>query len=105
MPSILKTPHLTEGYSPEEARQHRQSVPGMAFFAATGPFGTCCSECTFFGCHHIIRNKAGDAVRTVFQNNRCAKFCELSGGRHGDPIPPKTESCKYFIEAKKGETA
>lgn len=50
MPSILRTPHLTDGYPPEETRQHRQSVPGMAFFAATGPLGTCCGECTFFGC-------------------------------------------------------
>ena len=49
LPSVL-TPHLTDGYPPEETRQHHQSVPGLAFFAATGPLGTCCGECTFFGC-------------------------------------------------------
>lgn len=104
MSSILKTLHLTDGYSPEEARQHRQTVPGMAFFSATGPLGRCCEECAFYGCNHVVRNKAGDAVRTVFHSNRCAKFSELVGGKRGDPIPPKTEACKYF-EVKKEETS
>jgi hypothetical protein len=94
--TIQPTANLTKAYGDELERQIAASIPGMAFFAATGPFGTRCSDCIFLGCNHVIRNKAGDAIRTVFQSNRCAKFRELSGGKRGDPIPPETESCRYF---------
>jgi hypothetical protein len=97
--SVQPTEYLTKGYPDELERQIASSVPGMAFFAASGPFGTSCAQCISFGYSRVIRNKAGDAVRTVFQRNRCAKFCELTG-LYGGPIPPETESCKYF-EAKK----
>jgi hypothetical protein len=93
--SVQPTEYLTKGYTDEFERQIASSVPGMAYFAASGPFGAQCKDCAFYGYHRVIRNKAGDAVRTMFQRNRCAKFHELTG-QHGDPVPPATESCRYF---------
>jgi hypothetical protein len=93
---LLGTSGLTAGYNDAElARQIRKSVPGMAHFAATGPFGTCCKDCKHFGCWKQIRNKRGDVVKTVFLRRSCGKFHELTA-QFGDPIPPTTESCRYF---------
>lgn len=92
----LGSPHLTAGYDDAElVRQIKQTRPGRAHFAATGPFGASCKDCVFFGYSRVFRNKAGDVVKTMFQRNRCGKFLALTG-RHGNPIPPGTEGCKYF---------
>ena len=45
--TIVPTPYLTVGYSPEIAEQIRQSHPGMAHFARTGPINTVCDGCIF----------------------------------------------------------
>lgn len=98
--TIQPTLNLTATYSTEFERQIKQTVAGMAHLAASGPLGAQCKDCAFYGYNRVIRNKAGDAVKTVFQRNRCAKFHELTGGQHGGPIPPGTESCKYFARSK-----
>jgi len=45
--SITNSSHLTVGHDPITARQINLSCPGMAHFAATGPFGSCCKDCAF----------------------------------------------------------
>jgi hypothetical protein len=92
----LGSSHLTVGYAdPELVRQIGQTVAGMAHFSATGPLGTQCKDCQLYGYHRVIRNNVGDAVRSVFRKNCCGKFHELTG-KHGDPIPATTESCRHF---------
>jgi hypothetical protein len=92
----LGTPFLTEGYAdPELCRQIKQTSPGMAHWSASGPFGTCCKDCRFFGYWRTIKNSAGDSIKTIFHRSACGKFLALTG-RHGPPIEPGTESCRYF---------
>jgi hypothetical protein len=93
---MIGSPYLTAGFAdPELVRQIKKSVAGMAHFAATGPFGTQCKDCRFFGYSRIYRSGTGDAEKTVFQRSRCGKFFELTR-RHGAQVPADTESCKYF---------
>jgi hypothetical protein len=92
----LSTPGLTAGYAdPELVRQIGKSVPGMAHFAATGPFGTHCKDCHYFGAYQQVKNKAGDVVRTPFRSERCAAFLHMTG-KLGPAVPPQTESCRHF---------
>ena len=87
--------HLTQGYAPELAAQIRQSRPGMAHFAATGPFGATCGECLHFGSWKQIRGAAGNVVNTTRVKGGCAKFLALTG-KHGPALPPNTPACRYF---------
>jgi hypothetical protein len=92
----LSTPGLTAGYNdPELVRQIGKSVPGMAHFAATGPFGTRCKDCEYYGVYQQIKNKAGDIVDTVFRRGCCGAFLRITG-KLGPAIPPQSESCRHF---------
>jgi hypothetical protein len=92
----LGTPFLTEGYAdPELRRQIEKTSPGMAHWSASGPFGTCCGDCRFFGYSRTFKNSAGDTIKTILRRSACGKFHALTG-RHGPPIEPGTESCRYF---------
>jgi hypothetical protein len=88
------TTHLTAGYSPEFTAQIRQSRPGMAHFAATGPFGATCGGCVFLGYWRQRRNGYGEIVKTE-RVGGCEKFHQLTG-KHGPVVPPRTEACRYF---------
>jgi hypothetical protein len=79
--------HLTLGHDPVLAKQIAQSRPGMAHFAATGPFGTTCKDCMFW--EKAVGKDGGKERR------RCMKFRALTG-QMGPPIPGATESCRYF---------
>jgi hypothetical protein len=92
--------HLTPGYQdPEFVQQVRRSVPGMAHFAATGPFGATCAGCCHFGFTEVLRNKSGDVVQSIARSNRCGKFYKLIG-KAGAVIPSTTEACRHY-EPKK----
>lgn len=72
-----------------------QALPGMAFFAGTGPYGKTCGQCVFRG--YYKENKKGDMKRT----SGCEKFRRLAGGAHGDPVKKSYPACKYFVEIVK----
>jgi hypothetical protein len=77
-----------------EGVPHRADViPGMAYFAGTGPADTTCKTCAFRGYHR--KSRFGNWYHT----NGCEKFRVLSGGKHGARLRPGTSSCKYY-EAK-----
>jgi hypothetical protein len=99
---MKNTPHLTEGYEPTLAMQIKRSRPGMAHFAATGPFGTTCKECIYLGDWKQTRNASGEIVSTKRWGG-CRKFRELTG-KHGDAVPPGTESCRYFLRRESDES-
>jgi hypothetical protein len=67
------TPYLTKGHSDMLEHQIRTTRSGMAHFANTGPFGTVCGECQYWGYHKTRRTASGDAVKTKHVR-ACAKF-------------------------------
>jgi hypothetical protein len=70
------------------------SVPGMAFFARTGPQGKTCGDCTYKGYHRATL----DGSKT-YRVPKCQMTKKLTG-KHGADIGSHYPSCKYF-EAKK----
>jgi hypothetical protein len=87
--------HLTAGYESVLTRQINLTKPGMAHFAASGPLGTVCAQCAFYGDWKQVHDAAGNVVETEFRKGCCRKFHELTGTL-GKAIPPNTESCRYF---------
>lgn len=71
------------------------ALPGMAFFAGTGPYGKTCGHCVHRG--YYKENRAGDLKRT----SACEKFRKLAGGEHGPPVKKRYPACKYFQEIEK----
>lgn len=63
-----------------------QAKYGMAYFSDTGPFGTYCSKCTFYGPHG--------------RGGRCAKYFEMVKS-WGALIRKRQPSCKYYQEKPK----
>ena len=76
------------------------AVPGMAFFAGSGPSGKTCGGCKFRGYKRSgIYPKWNEALqREVYRTynvQSCAKFKEMTG-RHGSPVDKDNRACKYF---------
>ena len=84
------SPYLTR---PTEALEKMadKTVPGMAHWAGSGPPGTTCGKCKFYGtvADHLERMKL----------KRCKKYLQLTGKVGSDVIPGRTPSCRHF-EAK-----
>lgn len=79
--------HLTKGAMESEARQ---TYPGMAHFAGTGPDGMTCRECLHYAIG--VELKAGGR-----KPGSCGKYPRLAEGRTGlTKIPPNAAACKYF---------
>jgi hypothetical protein len=91
---VKNTPHLTAGHASVLAAQIAKTKPGMAHFAATGPFGCTCGDCTHLGYWQQVRNKNGDTVGTRHRRG-CAKFFALTGNP-GPVVPRSTEACRHF---------
>jgi hypothetical protein len=87
-------PHLTS-IDPEFDRLVKQTLPGMAHWAGTGPAGTTCEQCRFFGYSVPLRNGAGNTVGTKNHPKSCHRFFELMK-QHGKPLMPSTPSCRHF---------
>jgi hypothetical protein len=101
---VKSASHLTQGYEPVLARQISLTAAGMAHFAATGPFGTKCSDCAFFGYWRQVQNAAGEIATTKFRRRGCHMFFKLTG-RHGPEIPGETESCRHFQRRQESSRA
>jgi hypothetical protein len=86
--------HLTAGCDPALTAQIAKTKPGMAHWAASGPSGRTCADCSYLTYWQQIRNVAGNIVGTK-QRHGCAKFRELTG-RHGPAVPKHAEACRYF---------
>jgi hypothetical protein len=77
-------------------RMARKTPAGMAHWAGTGPAGTTCAACAYFGYEEPLRNGRGEIVGSE-KRDGCLKFFELMG-RHGKAMPPKTPSCRHYID-------
>jgi hypothetical protein len=91
---------MTKAYGSVLEHQIATTVPGMAHWANSGPFGTYCHQCAHWGYHKVRRTAAGDAVKSKHVS-ACAKFHELTN-KHGPTVPAGTPSCKYF-QRREGE--
>lgn len=65
------------------------AVPGMAYFAGTGPQGKTCGDCMWRGYYRMRGN--GNSYKTT----GCEKFRGMTG-RHGPVVAADNKSCKYF---------
>jgi hypothetical protein len=75
--------------------QQAQSEPGMAHFSGTGPKGTTCGHCAYWGYKREV-GKAG-AMRPV---DACKLFYQFTG-KHGPAIKAALPSCRYFEPTSK----
>ena len=55
---------------------------GMAHWSGTGPPGTVCEQCSFYGYGMQHRNS-------------CFRYHEMRS-EHGAALPPETPSCQHF---------
>ena len=69
-----------------------QAIPGMAFFAGTGPAGKTCGDCMHRG--YYRETKSGNSYSS-YKVSKCAVFKKLTG-THGADIRPDNHACKYF---------
>lgn len=72
-----------------------EALPGMAYFAGTGPYGKTCGKCIYRG--YYRENKKGEMKKT----NACEMHRKLSCGSHGPPVKARYPACKYFEGKKK----
>lgn len=95
MMTILKDA-LQEKLTPAPFDQMaRQSFPGMAHFAGTGPHGSTCRECIFWAHgEHDYRSKNGKYHGLILPAS-CNKYRRLTQNI-GDKIPDDARACKYF---------
>jgi len=68
----------------------KQSEPGMAHFAGTGPRGKTCGNCVFWG----YKRETG-RFKSMKPVEACQKYFNLTG-KHGPTIKAALLSCKYF---------
>ena len=61
---------------------------GMAYLSGTGPLGTVCEHCSFYGFH-------------MQHPNSCYRYY-LSVSEHGAAFPAETPSCKHFMPRSPG---
>jgi len=83
MPLKNDTLHSTEF----DMNHARASVPGMAYFAHTGPRRTTCGDCEYLQPH------IGKPTQ-----NRCQKYFWMMRQWGKVHLPASTPSCKYFSE-------
>jgi hypothetical protein len=101
----IGNPNLFAGPMSEKAKE---TVPGMAYFANTGPFGKTCGDCINRG-YRRLRSPKFDAklnewVEKSYNYNGCAKFKELTGN-NGPVIDSLLHSCKYFEDKASEQSA
>jgi hypothetical protein len=87
--------HLTSAYPPQLEVQIRNTPSGMAHWSGSGPAGTACGGCVFYGYESPRHNVHGDTVGTIKKPQSCRRFYQLTGA-HGEPLPPSTPSCRHF---------
>ena len=95
--------HLTQP-DQELGDKIKATVPGMAFWAGTGPQSTTCATCKFFN-GTTIRSGIGVGdlndgtcaeYRRIVKNTTCRRAAVLT-------IPPNTPSCRYYAEKPKAK--
>jgi hypothetical protein len=85
---------MTQAHPPELVQQIRNTAPGQAHWAGTGPAGMTCGQCQHWTYWRQIRNRVGDIVRTE-QHKGCGKYEQLTDIK-GPQINPPLFACRHF---------
>lgn len=96
--TILTTPiqdHLTA--APVD-RFARQSYPGMAHFAGTGPHAKTCRECSFFDHSPYDYHAKNGKHHGLIKPARCKKHRQMTGAQ-GAKIPDDAAACRHFNQS------
>jgi hypothetical protein len=86
---MLGTQYL---YDVSEAQ--RNTAPGQAFWAGSGPKGQTCGNCLFHGYWFELLNEAGLSTGSR-RSGGCEKYRRLTG-QHGAAISADLKACEYF---------
>lgn len=94
--------HLTEPHGERMARLMRQSKPGQAHWAGTGPEGKRCHGCA----NWQPEGQSGYTAKGELRPGRCAQYRKMTG-RSGPAFPHTQLACRFFEQAEfiYGETA
>jgi len=76
------------------------AIPGMAYFAGTGPHSTTCGQCEHRNYMRTSRKEYYDEqlkqfVSSQYRHAGCAMYRALTG-KYGVAIDQNNLSCKYF---------
>lgn len=96
------TQHLTQLSGVPD---NSDAIPGMAYFAGTGPFGATCGGCVFRGYQRqsqtgVWNPRTSDHDYRWYKHQGCAQYKTLTG-RYGPAVSSDNRACKYF-QAKGG---
>ena len=101
----IGNPNYTSGPMSSEAKE---TAPGMAHFAGTGPSGKTCGDCVNRGYYRKrtpkFNERTNEWVEKSYKTAGCAKFNQLTGN-HGPTIDTKLHACKYFEEKPREQPA
>lgn len=78
----------------------RDALPGMAFFAGTGPAGKTCGDCKLRGMTRYrakmkFNEKTEMLEEKTYRTQQCRKYRELAM-RNGPAVNADYKACKYF---------
>jgi hypothetical protein len=93
-------PNLTQAHPSELAQQIRNTAPGQAHWAGTGPAGRTCGECEHFNYWRQIYNRSG-AITHTEQHQGCKKYEQLTN-KKGPKIDKQLLACRHFQERAAG---
>lgn len=80
-----------------------QAIPGMAYFAGTGPDGKTCKDCEHRGYYRQSEKWSEERncwVTNSYRVQKCAQFKSMTG-RHGADVAADCRACKYFQQKSK----
>lgn len=77
------------------------AIPGMAYFAGTGPAGRTCGSCVHRGYKRQPKygrwdEKLQREVFRLYKVSSCALFRKFAGGQHGRPVAADNPACKCY---------
>lgn len=76
------------------------AIPGMAYFAGTGPLGKTCGTCKHRGLIRESRKatwseRLQQEVHKSYRTTQCSMFKRLAG-THGSAVKKDNPACKYY---------
>lgn len=77
-------------------QQVRNTHPGMAHFAGTGPAGLTCRQCTHWCIGALDWYAAGGKHGGSVKPMRCRAFTKFTMGQEGAKVPHDAAACKHF---------
>lgn len=81
--------HLTEP-NQDLAKKRKDTRPGMAFWAATGPASRTCRECRHWDSLGYLASSG------LLRDSPCARYRSMMNGETGPGVPHYAKACKYF---------